>query len=183
MIYARVCCLCPLACILLFIPWFTIFTSFWPALKCLRCSVLPWTLGRWLNSNSKTELPRLRLILWTHVVWPSDHRETPDEPQASNLRSSKGWASHPLFRFLKKLILHPFYDPLRRGCFSVWDVAFSHEFVCRHSVHTMKVSSLCEWQDRQRKEEGRKERKGEGALWAHLHFKRGAREVLRACRA
>lgn len=46
---------------------------------------------------------------------------------------------------------------------------------CLYSMHIMKVSSLCEWQGWQKKGE-----RGEGAAQAHLHFKRGAVEVLRA---
>lgn len=46
---------------------------------------------------------------------------------------------------------------------------------CLYSMHIMKVSSLCEWQGWQKKGE-----RGEGAARAHLHFKRGAGEVLRA---
>lgn len=116
------------------------------------CSVVPWTSGRQVNSYLKPNY-----CSWDtrcRTIRPQRNLTIPSDPAvlSHRLQSSAQakQASYPLFRISEKQ--HVFYDVLwSRRCF-VSDATF---FGCFDSVHIMKVSSLCEWQDRRRKgEEG-----------------------------
>lgn len=60
--------------------------------------------------------------------------------------------------------------------------SFSHDLFHCYSVCAPKVPHISV-SDSWGEEKGEKEKKGAGAVGAHLHFKRGAGEVRRACRA
>ena len=153
------------------------FTSFWPALKCICCSVEPWTSGRWLNSNPENWITLLEtdfVNTCRRTVWPQRKSYIPDDP--AGLQPSGRLKVRQVTLCSDVFKPHPFHAPLRREMLFYMRCGFFFVLLqCEYyeGLISLWVAGLAEG----------KGKKGETAVWAHLHFKRGAREVLRACRA
>lgn len=147
MIHACVCCLCSVLS--------HYFTSFWPAVKCICCSAEPWTSGRWLNSNPENRITLLEtnfVNTCRRTIWPQRKLCIPDDP--AGLQPSGRLKVRQVALCSDVFKPHPFHDPLHREMLFYMRCGF---LLCRCSVNTMRVSSLCEWQGWQR-ERGRRGR-------------------------
>lgn len=84
-------------------------------------------------------VPKLNYSAWdSHVVWPSDHRET----WVFQMILQSITTGSKFFLFFLNCITFTTRCVKDAFLYQMW---LSHEFPSHYSVHTMNVSSLCEW--------------------------------------